>query len=188
MKHRTVYNVTYLNGNDKVIDTTQIDERSESVAWDLFKEFGHKRTPKTRIEFEDAIESVKEFIMDDDNFLCGLEIPDLNLSAYLVYIGGEKVDYTVCLGDEILFEGIDFKPSTMFAQDSIESLVSLLGFITLKPGDTDKEYFEKYNEFQMGWCKSPECESLAMMVSDFESGEDEYKKAAREYFVKYFKN
>lgn len=53
---KTVYNVAYLNKKGELIDDTQIDEKNKKLAWDLFKEFGHKRKKGDRIEFEDTTE------------------------------------------------------------------------------------------------------------------------------------
>lgn len=132
-----------------------------------------------------AQNAVIEAIKVDYNFLCGLELPEYGLNVYLTYLGGEKVKYDVYLNDRILFAGDDFRPSPLHNQDDLESIISLFGFITLKPGDTDSEYFDNYNEMQLAWANSFECEQLKCRISDFE-GSDEYKDEATEYFNKYF--
>ena len=48
----------------------------------------------------------------------------------------------------VLFEGDDFKPSPMYAVDSDEAVRNLLGFLSLRPGDTDDEYFKDYTDVQ----------------------------------------
>jgi len=53
----------------------------------------------------------------------------------------------------ILFEGEDFGCSPMHAIDSDESLRDLLGFLTLRPGDTDENYFESYSPTQMAFAE-----------------------------------
>lgn len=63
--------------------------------------------------------------------------------------------------DEPLFVGEDFGNSPMDAIDSDESLRALLGFLTLRPGDTDPEYFESYTPEQMDFARS-EAEQLQM--------------------------
>ena len=55
MEQRIVYNISYFESNI-FIDATQIDELDEELIWDLYKEFGHVRTLKTRFEFEVGIE------------------------------------------------------------------------------------------------------------------------------------
>lgn len=52
----------------------------------------------------------------------------------------------------ILFEGEDFNASPMYADDSDECVGSLMGFLTLKPGDTDRDYFDSYTPAQLDYC------------------------------------
>jgi hypothetical protein len=63
---------------------------------------------------------------------------------------------------EMLFEGEDFSGSPMHADDSDETVMSLLSFLTLKPGDTDADYFENYTPRQLKWAESGEAEALEM--------------------------
>ena len=129
----------------------------------------------------------KDKIKQDENFLCGLEMPDYNFFVYLLYTGGPRVQYCAFLGDTILFEGKDFKPSPLRDIDSLESVIDLLGFLTVKEGDTDKEYFAKYNEDQLNWCRSFDCERLGGLVMDFyNAGEKQYYRQAKRYFKKHF--
>jgi hypothetical protein len=48
----------------------------------------------------------------------------------------------------VLFSGEDFACSPLLAIDSDAACASLLGFLTLRPGDTDAEYFENYTDAQ----------------------------------------
>lgn len=52
----------------------------------------------------------------------------------------------------VLFEGDDYKPSILVQPDSDEAIEDLMGFLTLRPGDTDKEYFDKYTPGQLDFC------------------------------------
>jgi hypothetical protein len=70
--------------------------------------------------------------------------------------------------DEPLFEGEDFGASPMDAIDSDETLRGLLGFLTLRPGDTDREYFESYTPRQMEFAES-EAEELQMFGMEADS-------------------
>ena len=54
----------------------------------------------------------------------------------------------------ILFEAEDFCASPCHAIDSDETIAALMGFLTLKPGDTDREYFENYSPLQMDYCQA----------------------------------
>lgn len=65
----------------------------------------------------------------------------------------------------VLFEGADYGVAPAHAVDSDAALLGLLAFLTLKPGDTDSDYFEDYTPEQMSWATSSECESLSCDVS-----------------------
>lgn len=74
----------------------------------------------------------------------------------------------------VLFEGSDYSPSPMTAIDSDEAVRGLLGFLTLKPGDTDDEYFEKYTDEQKSFADSS-AEGLSMWGMDpQDDDEDDY--------------
>lgn len=49
----------------------------------------------------------------------------------------------------VLFQGEDFGCSPLHAIDSDDALRGILGFLTLRPGDTEREYFADYTEAQM---------------------------------------
>lgn len=66
-----------------------------------------------------------------------------------------------------LFEGADFNGSPLHADDSDETLRVLLSFLTLRPGDTDAEYFENYTSAQLAYC-----DQHAEALSLFAMGED----------------
>ena len=63
----------------------------------------------------------------------------------------------------ILFAGSDFACSPMRAIDSDETIGALLGFLTLRPGDTDREYFENYTPEQMDFAQG-DAEYLQLYV------------------------
>ena len=52
---------------------------------------------------------------------------------------------------EVIFTGDDFYPSPLYAYDGDEAIVSLLGFLSLRPGDTDRAYFDRYTNRQLAW-------------------------------------
>ena len=60
----------------------------------------------------------------------------------------------------VLFEAEDFGPSPMHAIDSDASVRALMGFLTLRPGDTDADYFDAYTDTQRRFCEL-HAESLA---------------------------
>lgn len=59
----------------------------------------------------------------------------------------------------VLFEAEDYGCAPGDAIDSDASLRGLLCFLTLKPGDTDDEYFAHYSEEQLRWAQD-EAEAL----------------------------
>ncbi len=54
----------------------------------------------------------------------------------------------------VLFEGEDFGCSPCHAVDSDATVEGIMGFLTLRPGDTDREYFDDYTAEQMDYCRT----------------------------------
>lgn len=68
----------------------------------------------------------------------------------------------------ILFEGEDFnshyRPNSKL-HDLNSVIRGIMGFLTLKPGDTDREYFRNYTEEQREYCRNwAEALSLEVML------------------------
>ena len=83
-------------------------------------------------------------------------------------IGGKS-----CVGYElkgpagaVLFTGEDFGCSPLHAVDSDEALRALCGFLFLRPGDTDRDYFNGYNDEQRAFAATSDCETLAFLYSE----------------------
>jgi hypothetical protein len=59
----------------------------------------------------------------------------------------------------------------MYAIDSDKAVGSLMGFLTLRPGDTDSEYFESYTPEQMHFAETHAealaCEVMARFGEDY---------------------
>lgn len=64
-----------------------------------------------------------------------------------------------------LFAGEDFGCSPLHCVDSDETIAGIMGFLTCRPGDTDKEYFSEYTPAQLDFCSS-HAESLSCEVSN----------------------
>ena len=61
--------------------------------------------------------------------------------------GKKRIAYRLMMGDAVLFEGEDYQ------SHSLDSVEDLMGFLTLKPGDTDEEYFVDYTPEQLAYCE-----------------------------------
>ena len=83
-----------------------------------------------------------------------------------------RIGYELCGPDGArIFRGTDFRGSPLHADDSDDALRALLGFLTLRPGDTDREYFDGYTPAQRAFAESSDCELLAFLYSDDGDGE-----------------
>ena len=67
-----------------------------------------------------------------------------------------------------LFCSESFAGSPMHADDSDETLRAILGFLTLRPGDTDRDYFDDYTPEQLAWAESTECDYLQGSVDELQ--------------------
>ncbi len=82
--------------------------------------------------------------------------------------GREYYKYIMSVDGVELFKGHDFGVPNTMQGESLESVMGLLSFLTLKPGDTDMEYFKGYTRKQWAWLDSQECEDIAWLVYDYE--------------------
>lgn len=98
-----------------------------------------------------------------------------------------QMEYELFEGDKLLIEGDDFCLSPLHAPDSIDAIVSLLGFLTLRKGDTDDEYFKGYSPEMLQFATSTQCGYLRDLVNDFDGDDDEFKKSAIKFFTKHSK-
>jgi hypothetical protein len=82
--------------------------------------------------------------------------------------GQSRIAYTLEQGEphgprRTLFEGDDFAGSPMHADDSDATLRALLVFLTLRPGDTDADYFAEYTPEQLAF-RDEHAEALSFEV------------------------
>lgn len=75
----------------------------------------------------------------------------------------EKIGFEFRKGDQVIFLGHDFRPGHS-SVDGDQSLRSLLTFLTLRPGDTDDEYFDQYTPEQIEF-RDGDAEEIAMFSS-----------------------
>ena len=66
-----------------------------------------------------------------------------------------------------MFEGADFHASPLHAIDSDQTVGALLGWLSLKPGDTNPEYFAAYTPAQLEFAKR-HGEALSLYVEELE--------------------
>ena len=67
----------------------------------------------------------------------------------------------------LLFAGADFHGSPLHAVDADATVAGVLAFLSLKPGDTDPDYFEGYTPEQLAFARA-EGENLSLYVDDLE--------------------
>lgn len=66
---------------------------------------------------------------------------------------------------QVIFEAADYHGSPMHADDSDDNVHGLMGFLTLRPGDTDADYFDGYTDAQRAYC-SAHAEALSCEVDN----------------------
>lgn len=91
----------------------------------------------------------------------------------------ERRDVFGCPAFYTIFEGEDYGCSPMCAIDSDDCLRDLLGFLTLRPGDTDDEYFERYTPFQLAFAEK-HAEILSMYADEEDPPEWDTDTSAEE--------
>lgn len=91
--------------------------------------------------------------------------PSFTLCLY--YLGHEKIGYELLMRENgksvVLFSAADFRPSPMHSVDGDDAVKALMSFLTLRPGDTDREYFDNYSPEQMEYCQA-HAETLSIEV------------------------
>jgi hypothetical protein len=87
--------------------------------------------------------------------------------TYQTRFGKSVLAYEFYHDDELIFSGRDYGPSPMHTIDGDESVAGLLAFLSLKPGDTDREYFDDYTPAQLAWARQYG-EELACYVEELE--------------------
>ena len=81
--------------------------------------------------------------------------------------GQTRLAYVFRDGDRVVFEGADFAGSPLHADDSDATVAALLSFLALRPGDTDREFFDGYSPEQLDWAQA-NGEELALLASELE--------------------
>lgn len=84
--------------------------------------------------------------------------------------GKHILGYRFYCNGEGVFQGEDFHISPMIEPDSFGAVADLLGFLSLRPGDTDDEFFSSYTKRQLRFVEKYG-EDLSIIPSDWESEE-----------------
>lgn len=92
--------------------------------------------------------------------------PRFCLTVYDTYardhMGKNVLAYRLTMDGKKLFAGADFSCAPGWAIDSDNCMECLMGFLTLRPGDTDAEYFAKdtpeQTQYREQWAESLNCE------------------------------
>lgn len=79
--------------------------------------------------------------------------------------GRAYLSYRLSDNGRTIFTGNDFGCSPCHAIDSMQTVYSLLSFLSLRPGDTDREYFDGYTPEQLEWRDSGRAEELSYIVA-----------------------
>ena len=106
----------------------------------------------------------------EDNILRDVNIDGYRLVVYdtgrLEHRGYPELGYYFFNRDyELIFHGEEFSVLPGGEYYPERAVNDLLGFLTIKPGDTDDEYFEDYNAKQMHFALN-EAEDLSIHVDD----------------------
>ncbi|KOX23828.1 hypothetical protein [Nocardiopsis sp. NRRL B-16309] len=81
---------------------------------------------------------------------------------------GERWYYELRCAERLIFAGDDIGGPTGASEDEMARAVT--GFLSLRPGDTDDEYFSDYTPEQLEWCDE-NAEYLAGCLYD-ENGDE----------------
>lgn len=98
------------------------------------------------------------------------------LTVYIGYQGSEWLPFSVYIYSELVYEDV-FKPSPLHDIDSIDSMISLLGFILLGPGDVEQDFFDRRScPVLDSWVETDEnltVTTIQLMINDYMFAEDE---------------
>ena len=95
-----------------------------------------------------------------------------NLKVETYYNGTDKLPNKVYIGGKLIEDDETFRPSPLHCIDDVKTMVSLLGFLTLRKGDVDDDFFEtRDSDTLVNWAE--EDEEVRMMLFDYECRDDE---------------
>ena len=110
----------------------------------------------TRRMIEDAgITQLAARIADDGDLLREVHDDEVTLRMYAptgeLPTDRDAIGYVLTYHDSVVFAGMDFHPSPLYAVDSDRAVEALAGFLAVRPGDVEDEYFDNYTQTQREW-------------------------------------
>lgn len=88
---------------------------------------------------------------------------DMNIDHYQGHRA--HYNYRLNINGQTIFKGNDFSSGM---PDEIKDLVSLLGFLTLRKGDIESDYFKDYTPDQFEFSESEVADEIRMLCYDYE--------------------
>ena len=69
------------------------------------------------------------------------------------FCGKDRQAYEFFHDDRLIFQGEGFFASPLHSLDGDETVAALLAFLSLRPGDTNPDWFAAYSAGQRAWCR-----------------------------------
>lgn len=129
-----------------------------------------------------TVKSPYELGLKHDELMLRFRQHGIEVNIY--WNGGERTSYSFFIDGIVAASGNDFRPSPIHYIDDINSMVSLLGFLTVRKGDTDDEYFKDHSVKHLEWLDGNHCEDLRLLIDDFDSN-SQYSSKAVKFFKKH---
>lgn len=82
--------------------------------------------------------------------------------------GKQIVKYSLCKNGKAIFSNTDFHASPLNPPTGKVSAGSLLKFLTVQEHDVDADYFKDYNQTQIDFRDSGDCEELSLWAMELE--------------------
>jgi hypothetical protein len=107
----------------------------------------------THRTIEDAgITQLAARIADDGDLLREVHDDEVTLRMYAptgeLPADRDAIGYVLTYHDSVVFAGMDFHPSPLYAVDSDRAVEALAGFLAVRAGDVEDEYFADYTQTQ----------------------------------------
>lgn len=140
---------------------------------------GTASVPWTHRSVEDhAIAAAAARIADTGDLLRAVEHDGIRLCLYEpgaeLGAGRGALGYVLTDGGSVVFAGTDFRPSPLHAVDSDRTVEAIVGFLAMRPGDTDEDFFATYTTAQHEWIETDGPNRLESLIADL-PGDTEHR-------------